>query len=366
MARRRAEAASRIDQLAKVAGKFEKWLPATEVLVEVEAQPTIFPQLNRATRVGGWPNRRIAIVHGPSSEGKTLYSLGLGLSYLLGGNFFFHVDAEFTTPADWLAKLMGKQAKNPAFKALRPKSYEQTSEAVREIPKVFQEAKDAGELDESVSGLVVIDSLQKLVSERLLKKIEADEGGVDGADGRAAMMRAALNSQWMNELVPLAFHANLSIVLIVRESEKTKAHPWDEDFKLLGGKAIYFDSSLAVRVVRAGWVKDGTGADAEIIGERHHVRVRKTKVGEKDDKGSDCYFHTSNGRGGAPFGFDRARDVFEVAVELKIIERSGAWYSLDGERIGQGENTACAWLRTNPEKLEEVEKRCELGEGEVP
>ncbi len=335
MARRRAEATNRIEQLAKVAGKFEHWLPATEVLTRVEAQPTIFCQLNRATRVGGWPNRRIAIVHGPSNEGKTALCLGLGLSYLLGGNFFFHVDAEFTTPTDWIEKLMGEQAKNPAFRALRPRTYEQTSKAVREIPQVMQEAKDAGELDAAVSGLIVVDSLQKLVSERLVKKLEEDEGGVDGADGRAAMMRAALNSQWMNELVPLAFHANLSIVLITRESEKTKSHPWDEDFKVLGGKAVYFDSSLAVRVVRAGWVKDGTGQDAEIVGERHHVRVRKTKVGEKDDKGSDCYFHTSNGKG-SPFGFDRARDVFEVASELKIVERSGAWYSLDGERIGQG------------------------------
>lgn len=364
MARRRAETTSRLDQLAKVAGKFEHWLPATEVLTHVEAQPTIFAQLNRATRVGGWPNRRIAIVHGPSNEGKTLMALGLGQSYLLGGNFFFHVDAEFTTPADWIAKLMGEQAQSPAFRALRPKTYEQTAKAVREIPEVMQAAKDAGELVPEVSGLVVVDSLQKLVSERLLKKIEADEGGIDGADGRAAMMRAALNSQWMNELVPLAFHANLSIVLIVRENEKAKAHPWDEDFKVLGGKAVYFDSSLAVRVVRAGWVKEGSGAEAEIIGERHHVRVRKTKVGEKDDKGSDCYFHTSNGKA-APFGFDRARDVFELATELKIVEQSGAWFSLDGERIGQGAGKACEWLRAQPEQLDALEKRCELGEGEV-
>lgn len=172
------------------------------------------------------------------------------------------------------------------------------------------------------------------------------------------MMRAALNGQWLNELVPLAFHANLSIVIIAREAEKVNAGMYEEDFKVLGGKAVYYDASLACRVSRSGWVKEGSGKEAKVIGERHHVRIRKTKVGEKDDKGTDCYFHTSNG-GSGPFGFDRARDVFELAVELEIVERSGAWFSLDGERIGQGENNACEWLRANPEQLEALEKRCE-------
>lgn len=344
----------------------DAWRPGTEVLTKVTAQKTIFPGINRATRVGGWPNQRIALIHGPSSHGKTSFVHGLGLSYLLGGHFYLFIDAEFTTPEDWVRKLMLAQADNPGFLALRPKSYEQTREAVSNAAKMISDAKLAGDLPPDVACFVAVDSIRKLMPEKLFEKLAKDEGGLDGASGRGAMMKAALNAQWMDELVPLSHYCNLSVAIIAREMEQAvpSNQPWLPDFKVAGGKALEFESSIVARVMRSGYVYDGPKEKKRVIGERHAVNITKTKVAAKEGRTTETFFHTSNGVL-VPEGFDRARDVVEMGKDLGIITVSGSWLSYNGARIGNGEHAAVKRLTEDAALFDEIESKFAIGEGEV-
>jgi recombination protein RecA len=160
----------------------------------------------------------------------------------------------------------------------------------------------------------------------------------------------------------MLYHANMTLIFIAREAENPNASPWEEQFKVGGGKALVYDSSLVCRVTRAAWVKEGTGDAAKVVGERHRVEIRKTKVAGKEGKTAEAFFHTSNGVI-TPTGFDRARDVFDMATDLGVIEKSGAWYSFNGERF-QGESGTVRALNANPDMLASVEANCEPGEGE--
>lgn len=360
----RTQATKALDSLGKVAARFEGFRPATDVLTEVVAVPTIFPQLNRATGVNGWPIQRIALIHGPSANGKTTLLHGLNLSFLIAGHFAGLVDAELTTPEKWLVQLMAEHAHNKAFVAMRPRSYEETAKATRNFAEVISKARNDGEIGPEVAGIVGVDSIRKLVPEKLLEKLEKEEGGIDGASGRAAMMRAALNAQWLDELAPLAYHANLAIVFIAREAENPNSKPWEPEFKVGGGKALVYDSSLVARVMLSELTKTGPKEKPHVIGEQHLVRITKSKVAGKDGKTTECFFHTSNGRE-SPAGFDRARDVFELAVRLKIIEQKAASYGYMGERLGIGELKAVQAIRENVDLMAKLEEAFVPGEGEI-
>lgn len=355
---RRAELKGQLAAMGKVAGRIDGFRPAHEVLEHVHAVPTIFPSINWGTRVGGWPTKRVAVLHGPSNHGKTALGLGLLKSFLMRDHFAGLVDAEFSTPIDWVEKMLGGYARHPGFVAKYPKSYEDTVDSVRSFTEVIAKSKEDGELLPETSGLVLVDSLQKLVPEKLMKKLADGEGGIDGMSGRAAMYQAALNSQWLKELNPLLFHTGLGIVFINREIQKTPSQFDPIDFKMAGGNAVEFDSSLIARVHRAKWVKHKTSKGDIIVGEKHNVTIRKTKVGQKDGKDIRCYFHTSNGRW-VPEGFDTARDYLDdLGLELGVIERKGSSYSYGGKKLGQGIDNAVKTLTEDRELLEAVMADC--------
>lgn len=343
----------KLGDFAKIAKDFEGWAPAREVLTPVVSVPSIFCQLNAATRVNGWPTQRITLVHGPSNHGKTSLALGLGLSFLRAGHMYFHVDAEMTTPEPWLVELMGKQSENPFFRALRPESYEQTADRVRSAAEMLAEKRDKGQLPEGIGALFVIDSLQRLVPKRLMEKL-AKEGGLDGMDGRGAQYMAALNSQWMRELVPLLYHTGSSLLLIGRESENVKAKSrYDKQWKLTGGKSQEYDSSLTCRVTRA-WVKRGD----MVVGEQHTVEIHKTKIGGRDDKVTRCCFHVSNGKI-APVGYDRARDLYGLALLSGVFAKEGK--VLHDTRTGEVVGDENAFVEGTVTDLDELERDCMLG-----
>lgn len=355
--RKRDEISERLEGLAEVAAGFEHWKPAGEVLTRVRSLPTQFVQVDFASRVGGWPMQRFALVHGPSNHGKTAFSIGLGASFLEGGHFFGLIDAEHTTPEDWLIKLMGQWVALPGFVAMRPESYEQAVDGVRGMLAAISKAREAGKLAPGTSALIVVDSIRKLVPKGLLAKILKGKDGIDGAKGRAAQMKAALNAQWLDELTPALYQSGAAMVFIARESENPDAGTFDQDFKIGGGKALQFESSLSARVTRAAWVKDGSGDDARVVGERHRVRIWKTKVGPKDDKCSDAFFHTSNGTL-TPEGFDRARDVLELARDFGVVTvdkgHSYQWASA-GEVLARGESATIRKLSDDPKTLAAIE-----------
>lgn len=353
MARRKQEAATDRDDrrkaIAAVAAKFAGFKPATEVLTRVRAVPTIFPQYDVATRVAGHPIERITLIHGPSNEGKTKFALGLILSFLLRDHFAGLVDAEYTTPETWLRELMAEQAAHPGFVAMRPETYEQTRDSVKSFCETIGEARETGLIDPETSAICVVDSLRKLVPAKIFEKLgkDAEANGLDGMGGRAAQYKAALNAQWMDELVPLLYHTKTSLVLIAREREKPNASPWETPYEVGGGKAPLYESSIAARITRS-WVKEGD----KQVGERHRVQIYKTKVGGREGKFTDSYFHTL-----LDAGFDRARDVLEMAIECGAIEKDkGHAYHHEGEVLGRGESAALAYLRSHPEVLESAER----------
>jgi hypothetical protein len=173
----------------------------------VSSVPTIFPQFDVATRVRGYPIQRVVMIHGPSNMGKTTFMLGLGRSFLERGHFYFHVDAEMTTPEPWVQENLGAMADSPKFKAIRPHSFEETADAVRTAAEQLSKLRASGQISEDTVALFGIDSLQKLVPKDLLKKLLDPklnkDKNIDPMKGRGGMFQAALNTAWMRELIPL-------------------------------------------------------------------------------------------------------------------------------------------------------------------
>lgn len=348
-----AETRDRLKQMQTVASRFKAWRPAAQVLTRVRSVPTRFVQVDHATRVGGWPIERFVTVHGPSNHGKTLLTHGLGLSFLERGHFYAFIDAEFTTPEEWLRSLMGEYASHPGFVALRPSTFEETVDAVREFVESVSEAREKGDVAPDTSALVVVDSMTKLTPDRLLKTIlkegaEGKKGSVDGMGGRGAQYKAALTKAWLDELVPLLARTSTSMVGITREADDPDADASDRKFdaawRLVGGRALTYDASLVVRVTRDSWLYDGS-EERRVVGERHRARIWKTKVGGKDGRHTDAFFHTSNGAL-SPVGFDPARDLAEIGIASGLVEQAGAWFRYEGGKWN-GEAKFLAALRSD-------------------
>lgn len=366
--------------LEGISDRFEGFRPASEVLTVVRAVPTCFVQLDHATRVGGWPIERFTLVHGPSNEGKTLAVLGLIKSFLERGHYALFVDAERTTPIDWVRKLLGPLADSRRFFAEKPDHYEGTIALVRKFLNALAADK--------ANGIVVVDSMRKLVPKDKMAEIlkaakeeaEAEDaspaprgkkkGGITTGRDRSAQLQAKINAAWMDELVPLLEHAGASFVGIAREMVDPDADQWakarGDDYKVGGGGAMYYDSALVVRVERASWIygeRPGPSGKVQkvVYGERHIATIRKTKIGGKDDRVTRAYFHSSNGNL-VPEGFDRARDVLELGVRFNVIEQRRAAYLFEEQLIASGakeerDHKAVVALSKNAELLDAIETR---------
>ncbi len=366
-----AETRKKLQKLGTLAERFDQWRPASDVLVPVRAVRTIFPWVDMQTKVGGWPIERVCTLHGPSNEGKSAYVNGLGLSFLMLNHFYALLDAEQTTPIPWLRKLMGGYANHPRFLAKRPRTYEDAVGAVRQFNDTIAEMKAKGEVEPDTSGLVVVDSIRKLSPKKLLdelmkaQKADADDTkrkgrwakkskGIDGAGGRAAQIKAALNAQWLDELVPLTAQAGTAIVLIAREISD-EDDMFGDDVKVTGGKALIFDSGLVARIYRAEVINEGP--EESYSGEKHAIEIRKTKIAKKDERRPRAFFHTTNGAiEGIPEGFDRGRDLLTCALECGVVKLAGSSYSFGRKQLGQGKTKAVRRLTEDATLFCEVDE----------
>lgn len=362
----RQEARDRRAAFMAVAAKSKAFRPAHEVLSPVRAVPTRFVEFDHATGVGGLPTARFMLVHGPSSEGKTSLSLGFIDSFIRRAHFAKLIDAECTTPITWLEQWLGKDvAHSWQLSACRPRTYEEAAEEVDDWTETIAKARKEGAIDPDTTGIVVIDSLRKLVPQALFKKLLKDgareDVGLDGMSGRGAQFKAAANSAWLDDLIPKLAERHIACLAIARETEDPNADQWarkyGNDYKVGGGKAVYYDSSLVMRCQRAEYVmkhrKAPEGQQNEMYGERIRVTIKKTKVHVKEDRQIVSYFHTSNGKF-IPEGFDPARDVLELAQRFGIVTGT-SWLSWGNQRLGQGEHRAVQALYERPEMLRELE-----------
>lgn len=371
-----------MNDMTAVAKAFSDFRPAAQVLVHVRAVPTIMVGFDHGTRVGGLPTERITLIHGPSGEGKTYFTLGLCRSFLKLGNPCYFVDAERTTPRGFVELALGPFADSPLFFAERPTTYEDTRVRVRSFCNRVAELRKAGSIPKDAFGLIVVDSIRKLVPAEQWKRIleleknaKADEKGRD----RIQQIKAMMNAAWCDELIPLLEQTGCAMVLIAREADDPNAppprampgRPPPPKKKItLGGSAMYYDASLDCEVTRACYItKAGPEGERPIVyGERHRVTIKKSKVGGKEDKTTLCYFHTSNGIL-VPEGFDRARDVVDLARTFGIVKNAtktkagkpkkegkagGGWLSWNGHRW-QGEHAAVKKLTDDVALLDTLE-----------
>jgi recombination protein RecA len=335
------------------------------VLKIVTAVPTCLVQLDHATRVNGFPIERFVLMSGPSNEGKTKAALALIGSFLKRGHMAMLVDAERTTPITWVRELIGAEADSDKFLAMRPSSYEETVEAVRKFATALKQEREAGRVHADTSALVVVDSIRKLVPKNIMAKImkDTEKNGVDGMGGRSAQIKAAMNAAWMDELIPLLEETRTSMLVIARETDDPDADMWDKragrDYKIGGGKALYYDSSMVLRVERAGYITekfgDGESQTSKVYGERHRITITKTKIAGREERQSICYFHTSNGMLYAE-GFDPGRDLLELGERLGVVSKNGSWYAFDGQKIGNGAHAAAKAVAEDSEMLASLDK----------
>lgn len=356
--------------LDAVAEAFSSFRPAAKVFSLVRAVPTIFPQLDYGTRIGGWPIERSTLVHGPSSEGKTLFVIGLMKSFLLLDHWVLFLDAERTTPRDWLGKLLGPLLLHKNFHAAKPETFEEARELVRRWLKTIIQLKDAGHIPRDAAALIVADSLGKFLPKDMVDELlkATKEGKKENKDvdlgGRRNQRQAALNKAWLDELIVLLDRAGASFVPIVRETKDPKASDFAKkfgtDFLPGGGAHIFYEAALAVRIESACHLYEGgeydkdKGKENVVVAEKHRVTIYKTKVGGKDGTKTVVFFHSSNGAQ-APFGYDLARDLLDVAIRLKVVDQKGSSYSFRGERFAQGNENAVIALQTRPQLLADVE-----------
>jgi RecA/RadA recombinase len=353
-----------------VASEFKAFRPASEVLTRVRAVPTVFPQFDHATRVGGFPIERITLLHGPSGHGKTALAIGFLRSFLEHAHLATLIDAERTTPINWLETAMGEHARSPVFFAERPRTYEETRAKVRDFCNTLRNLRDAGKVHEDTSALVVVDSIRKLVPKDIfdrIMKVEEERKAGDKSEklrDRSAQLKAQANAAWTDELVPLLEEAGAAMLIIARETINPDADVWDkrrgEDYLVGGGTSLVYDASLELRVERASYVYErdkGSGIDrGAVIGERHVITIKKTKVAAgQEDRQTLCYFHTSRGTiAGIPEGFDRARDVIDLGKRLGLAKSAGSWIKW-GRSKWQGELAAVRALHAKPDLLISLE-----------
>lgn len=345
--------------LEQIEKKFGMWSRPEKVLSPVRAVPTIFPAVDAAMGCGGLPLERYILVHGPSGKGKSKLVLGFGLSFLEAGHVFGLLEPEATTPFGWVHDIMGTLADSPNFQALRPSSYEEAVDATRELflgTKQLREAKRSP-LDSGARALVVLDAITKLAPKSLVEKLlaeGAEKVGVDAMNGSGGRYIAALNAAWTRELTGLLYQTGSTFVAVARE--RVNQNPRGAKYEVTGGQSLIFEASIRLRVSYTKPVKIGPTQ----IGTKHMVDVLKLKVADDTIERVEAFFHTSNGAGGYPAGFDRARDVWELAREtgaVKHFKRKNVvgFETFDGEILPDDPEANMKALRESAPSMKALE-----------
>lgn len=284
----------------------------------VEVIPTGILPLDAALGVGGIPRGRITEIYGSESSSKTSICLSaIGNAQAAGGVAAF-IDAEHALDVEWAKKL---GVDTDALLTMQPDNGEQALEAVEKLVR-----------SDSID-IIVVDSVSALVPRA---EIEGDMG--DSHVG----LQARLMSQALRKLTSPVARSKTALVFINQLREKVGVMFGSPEITS-GGKALKFYASLRLDARRVGPVKDKD----EVVGSEIRVKAVKNKMAAPFRQAS---FNLVFGE-----GFDKVGLVLDWAVDAKLIDKSGAWYAMDGAKIGQGRENARLWLRDNPEVLARLE-----------
>ena len=286
--------------------------------MNIETVPTGSVSLDIALGLGGIPKGRIIEIFGPESSGKTTLALHIVAEAQKLGGIAGFVDAEHALDPKY-AKAIGVDVDN--LYVSQPDNGEQALEIAETMVR-------SGAMD-----VVVIDSVAALVPK--------DE--IDGDMGDAQMgKQARLMSQACRKLTAAIGRSGCVVIFINQLREKVGVMFGNPEVTT-GGRALKFYSSVRLDVRRIESLKQG----GEMIGNHVRVKVVKNKVAPPFKEAEfDIMFGT---------GISREGDILDLAAKVGIIEKSGAWYSYQGSRIGQGRDNTKAYLKAHPEVLEEVE-----------
>jgi recombination protein RecA len=295
-------------------------------ILPVDAIPTGSISLDFALGIGGVPRGRVVEIFGPESSGKTTLALQvIAQAQKLGGMAAF-VDAEHALDATY-AKKLGVDLEN--LLVSQPDNGEQALEIVEVLVR-----------SNSVD-VVVVDSVAALVPRA---EIEGEMG--DAQVG----LQARLMSQALRKLTGAVSKSKTCLIFINQLREKIGVMFGNPE-TTTGGRALKFYASVRVDIRRIASLKDGD----TVIGGRTRVKIVKNKLAPPF---REAEFDVMYGE-----GISKEGDLLDLAVEHKIVEKSGAWFAYSGERLGQGRENAKAFLRENPALFRTIEDRVrkELG-----
>ena len=309
-----------ISQIEKQFGK-GSIMKLGEVATEnVDVIPTGCLALDLALGVGGIPRGRIVEIYGPESSGKTTVSLHIvAEAQKLGGTAAF-IDAEHALDPVYAARL-GVDTKN--LYVSQPDTGEQGLEIAEELVR-------SGSID-----IVVIDSVAALTP-----KAEIDGEMGDNHVG----LQARLMSQALRKLAGITNKTKTCVIFINQLREKVGVM-FGSPETTPGGKALKFYSSIRLDVRRTETIKDGS----EAVGNRTKVKVVKNKMAPP--------FKTAEFDIVFGLGVSKEGCILDLAVEKDVVEKSGSWFSYNGEKIAQGRESAKTYLANHPEIADEIEKK---------
>ena len=309
-----------ISQIEKKFGKGSVMRLGDRTAVDVDVIPSGSLTLDKALGIGGYPKGRIIEIYGPESSGKTTLTLhAISQAQKQGGKAAF-IDAEHAIDPVY-AKNLGVDIDELILS--QPDSGEQALEIAEMLVR-------SGVID-----LIVIDSVAALVPQVEL----------DGEMGDAAVgLQARLMSKALRKLSGVMNKTNCTVIFINQLREKIGVMYGNPE-TTTGGRALKFYSSVRVEIRRSEQIKQ----NGEIIGNKANIKVVKNKVAPP--------FKTTQVDIIYGKGISRDGEILDLAVEGDIVEKSGAWYAYNGEKIGQGRENAKNFLIEHPAIFEEVEEK---------
>ena len=309
-----------ISQIEKENGKGSIMKLGDEQKMKVEYIPTGCMSLDLALGIGGIPRGRIIEVYGPESSGKTTLALHMVAEAQKAGGIAGYIDAEHALDPVY-AKNIGVDIDNLYIS--QPDSGEQALNICETMVR-------SGAVD-----IIIVDSVAALVPQQ---EIDGDMG--DSHVG----LQARLMSQACRKLTSVISQSRCIVVFINQLREKVGVVYGNPEVTT-GGRALKYYASVRLDIRRVESIK----VSGEVVGNRTRVKVVKNKVAPPF---KDCEFDIMFGK-----GISRTGDVLNLALNAGIILQSGAWFSYNGEKIGQGRDNAKLWLEQNPAVLSEVEAK---------
>jgi len=288
--------------------------------MDVETVPTGALSLDLALGLGGVPKGRVIEIYGPESSGKTTVTLHMVAEVQKRGGIAGFIDAEHALDPAY-AKKIGVDIDNLYIS--QPDNGEQALEITETMVR-------SGAVD-----IVVVDSVAALVPKA---EIDGDMGATHVG------LQARLMSQALRKLTAIISKSNCIVIFINQLREKVGVM-FGSPETTTGGRALKFYSSIRLDIRKIETLKAG----GEIVGNRARIKVVKNKIAPPF---KEAEFDIMFGR-----GISKEGDVLDLAANINVIAKSGAWYSYADAKIGQGRENTKTYLRENPSVLEEVENK---------